>query len=71
MHVITIESILSLARAQVVVPVVTVGLNDTLGVVIERLVDNSIHRVYIADTDGVLIGMISIRDVLQAFLRCE
>jgi CBS domain-containing protein len=59
-------------RPLVLEPVVSVTPVDTLGIVMEKLVDNRIHRVFVVRThhgleQNVLVDVISLRDVLLQF----
>jgi len=53
--------------------VVSVTPVDTMGTVIEKMVDNDIHRVFVVRThhgmeQEVVVGVISLRDVLVEFI---
>jgi len=50
------------------VPVVKVRETDTLGIVIEEMEDNCIHRVFVVDDEGKPLCVLSMKDVLLEFL---
>lgn len=47
--------------------VVTVGLADSLATVMGKLVEHSLHRLYVADGAGKPVGVVTITDVLRLF----
>jgi CBS domain-containing protein len=49
-------------------PVVTVALDETLGIAIEKMQDNFVHRVFVVEDDKP-VGVISMKDVLLQFLK--
>eukprot|EP00730_Choanoeca_flexa_P007933 TRINITY_DN12415_c4_g2_i8.p1 TRINITY_DN12415_c4_g2~~TRINITY_DN12415_c4_g2_i8.p1 ORF type:complete len:383 (+),score=96.60 TRINITY_DN12415_c4_g2_i8:363-1511(+) len=44
-------------------------LNDTLRDVIDRLLANSIHRLFMIDDDDHVIGVVALRDVIALFVK--
>eukprot|EP00026_Physarum_polycephalum_P010655 Phypoly_transcript_10824.p1 GENE.Phypoly_transcript_10824~~Phypoly_transcript_10824.p1 ORF type:complete len:418 (+),score=82.14 Phypoly_transcript_10824:41-1255(+) len=50
------------------VPVVKAALTDTLGIVIESMEDNKVHRVFVVDEDEKPLCVLSMKDVLNEFL---
>lgn len=48
---------------------VTATVQDTLGSVIQKMIDAHIHRVLITDADRRLLGIVSTTDILAALLR--
>lgn len=50
------------------VPVVKANLQDTLGIVIESMEDNKVHRVFVVDDNEKPICVLSMKDVLSEFL---
>lgn len=51
------------------VQTVTCTLKATVREVIELLVENHIHRVFLVDDDEKLIGVVALRDVLALFVK--
>jgi len=49
--------------------VVTVGEDDTLGTVINRLRENSISRLPVLDEDGFLTGIVTVHDLVDFIVR--
>jgi len=47
--------------------VVTVGLADNLLTVMGKLVEHSLHRIYVVDGEGLPIGVVTITDILRLF----
>lgn len=57
----------------IVAPVVSVTAIDTVGIVMEKMIDNGIHRLFVVRThhgmeENVLVDVISLRDVLLQFV---
>ena len=50
-------------------PVITIGPNDTLSSAIQKLVENNIGALPVCDNQGVLVGIISERDLLKECFR--
>ncbi len=51
-------------------PLVTIGPNETTSVAIQKLVENNIGALPVCDDKGMLVGIISERDLLkEVFLR--
>jgi CBS domain-containing protein len=48
---------------------ITIGPNETVHVALQRLVENNIGALPVCDEDGVLLGIISERDLLRECLR--
>ena len=46
-------------------PVITIGPNDTLSSATQKLVENNIGALPVCDNQGVLVGIISERDLLK------
>jgi len=60
-------------NAMTVAPVVSVTAIDTVGMVMEKMIDNGIHRLFVVRThhgmeENVLVDVISLRDVLLQFV---
>ena len=49
-------------------PAITVGADETIYVALKKLVDNNIGALPVCDENGVLLGIISERDILREFL---
>lgn len=47
---------------------ITCNLQSTLGDVIESLASKSVHRVYVVDDEGEVVGVITLRDVISCFI---
>jgi len=53
-------------------PLITVGPNETVLAAIQKLVDNKIGALPVTDDDGVLLGIVSERDLLKFCLhQCD
>jgi len=50
-------------------PVITIGPNDTLSSATQKLVENNIGALPVCDNQGVLVGIISERDLLKEFFQ--
>jgi CBS domain-containing protein len=50
-------------------PAITVGADETIYAVLKKLVDNNIGALPVCDEDGVLLGIISERDILRELFR--
>jgi CBS domain-containing protein len=50
-------------------PAITVGEDETIYAALKKLVDNNIGALPVCDQDGVLLGIISERDILKEFFR--
>ena len=48
--------------------VVSVHANDTFSLVLELMETKKVHHVFITDDDNYPTGVITVRDVLEAFL---
>jgi CBS domain-containing protein len=60
----------SVAVRQVMTPVVqSVSLDTSLEEVCERMLDHKVHRVFVTDEAGILVGVISALDVLRCLTR--
>jgi len=46
-------------------PLVTIGPNETISVAIQKLVENDIGALPVCDDKGMLLGIISERDLLK------
>jgi CBS domain-containing protein len=51
------------------VPVVKATFSDTLGIVIESMEDNKVHRVFVVNEDDKPVCVLSMKDVLNEFLN--
>jgi predicted transcriptional regulator len=49
--------------------VLSVDLNTSLTQVIEIMLAGKVHRLFVTDCDGVLVGVISALDVLRCLVR--
>jgi len=56
-------------NAELVVPVVKVAPTDTLGIAVEHMQDNRVHRVFVVDEENKPVCVLSMKDVLAEFLR--
>jgi len=45
----------------------TIGPNETVHVALQRLIENNIGALPVCDEDGVLLGIVSERDLLKAY----
>jgi CBS domain-containing protein len=60
----------SVVVRQVMTPVVqSVNLDTSLAEVCERMLDHKVHRVFVTDEVGILVGVISALDVLRCLTR--
>jgi CBS domain-containing protein len=60
----------SVAVRQAMTPVVlSVGLDASLAEVCETMLDRMVHRLFVTDQDGVLVGVISALDILRCLTR--
>ena len=50
-------------------PVITIGPNDTLSSATQKLVENNIGALPVCDNQGVLVGIISERDLLKEYFQ--
>ncbi len=50
-------------------PLFTCQPQDSLASVIDQLVNNHIHRLYLTNADLRVIGVVSLRDVIAQFVR--
>lgn len=58
------------AVRQVMTPVVlSVGLDASLAEVCEKMLDRNVHRLFVIDQDGILVGVISALDILRCLTR--
>ncbi|WP_084734956.1 CBS domain-containing protein [Actinophytocola xinjiangensis] len=57
------------ARDLMTTPVVTIGEDQSVTAAIRLLVRKGVRRLYVVDPRGVLVGVVSRRDVLGALLR--
>ena len=59
-----------------VTPVVSVTAIDTVGVAMEKMIDNGIHRLFVVRThhgmeENVLVDVLSLRDILLQFVPIQ
>jgi CBS domain-containing protein len=55
---------------QAMTPVVlSVSLDSSLAEVCEKMLDRKVHRLFVIDQDGILVGVISALDVLRCLMR--
>jgi len=54
---------------ELAVPVVQVTPADTLGICIEKMEDNKVHRVFVVDEEKKPVCVLSMKDVLAEFLQ--
>ena len=60
----------SVVVREVMTPVVlSVNLDTSLGEVCERMLDHKVHRVFVTDQAGILVGVISALDALRCLTR--
>ena len=52
-------------------PVVTIGAHESVALAARRLAEAQVRRLFVVDTDNRLVGVVSRRDVLGAFLRSD
>jgi CBS domain-containing protein len=58
------------AVRQIMTPVVlSVGLDASLAEVCETMLDRKVHRLFVIDQDGILVGVISALDILRCLTR--
>lgn len=50
-------------------PVITIGPDEPVTLAARRLADKRVRRLFVVDTNGTLVGVVSRRDVLGMFLR--
>ena len=50
-------------------PLITIGPNDTLSSATQKLVENNIGALPVCDNQGVLVGIISERDLLKEYFQ--
>jgi len=46
--------------------VISVGPMDTLETILPKIVENRIHNIWVLDTDGKLIGLVSLTDIIRS-----
>jgi len=56
-------------NAVLIVPVVKVTRSDTVGIAIENMEDNKVHRVFVVDDESKPLCVLSMKDVLTEFLK--
>ncbi len=54
-----------------VCPTITIMADETIYVALQKLVENNIGALPVCDEDGVLLGIISERDLLKECFRCS
>jgi CBS domain-containing protein len=60
----------SVSVRQVMTPVVlSIGLHASLAEVCEKMLDRKVHRLFVIDEHGILVGVISALDVLRCLTR--
>jgi len=52
-------------------PVVTIGPNDSIRLAIGRLVENNIGALPVCDSGGIIVGILTERDILQECSRIK
>jgi CBS domain-containing protein len=52
-------------------PVLTIGPDASITLAARRLAENRVRRLFVVDTDGRLVGVLSRRDLLGMFLRSD
>ena len=50
-------------------PTITIGKDETIYIALQKLVENNIGALPVCDEDGLLLGIISERDLLKEFFR--
>jgi len=59
----------TLPRARKAKPLVKCELIDTYRSVVERVVETKVHRCYVVDGSGTMIGVISLHDILRSLVK--